>query len=148
MLQIGRREHCCQRLERRQITDIAVQDRGGRLVLDLWLLEAHDFAGLADHPCEQERHRLTIDIRFRRNRLHPLPIRVCHCNTATLDRAEHTGFDLEIQVPAGRFEDCIEITETSPLEPDRESVKVYCPHVGLVADGELKLMAVYDPNDD
>lgn len=65
-----------------------------------------------------------------------------------LDRAEHTGFDLEIQVPAGRFEDCIEITETSPLEPGHESVKVYCPHVGLVADGELKLMAVYDPNDD
>jgi hypothetical protein len=62
-----------------------------------------------------------------------------------LDRAEHTAFDLDVQVPAGRFEDCIRVVETTPLEPGSRSVKVYCPHVGMVADGDLKLMAVYDP---
>lgn len=65
-----------------------------------------------------------------------------------LDRAEHVAFDLEIDTPAGRFDDCIQVTETTPLEPGHESIKIYCPHVGLVADGELKLVAVYDPNDD
>lgn len=65
-----------------------------------------------------------------------------------LDRAEHVAFDIEIDTPAGRFDDCIQVTETTPLEPGHESIKLYCPHVGMVADGELKLIAVYDPRDD
>jgi len=62
-----------------------------------------------------------------------------------LDRAEHIAFDLELQTPAGRFEDCIQIRETTPLEPGAESMKFYCPRVGLVADGELILQAIFQP---
>jgi hypothetical protein len=62
-----------------------------------------------------------------------------------LDRAEHAAFDLEIETPAGEFEDCIRIVETTPLEPGAESIKVYCPRIGLVADGDLLLQAVFEP---
>ena len=62
-----------------------------------------------------------------------------------LDRAEHVAFDLEIQTPAGAFEDCIKVVETTPLEPGSESIKFYCPQVGLIADGDLVLQAIYDP---
>ena len=60
------------------------------------------------------------------------------------DRAEHTALGLEIEVPAGVFRNCVEVTETSPLEPGEESIKVYCPGVGMVIDEELELIAVYD----
>jgi len=68
------------------------------------------------------------------------------------DRAEHTAMGLTVEVPAGVFRNCVEITETTPLEPGSESIKVYCPGVGLVKDDELELMAVYEgaspPEDD
>jgi hypothetical protein len=56
-----------------------------------------------------------------------------------LDRAEHVGVDLDIRVPAGRFDDCVKVKETTPLEPGAVSFKVYCPGPGLVIDDELKL---------
>ena len=59
------------------------------------------------------------------------------------DRAEHVGTDLEINLGAGNFDDCIEITETTPLEPGAESTKFYCPGVGLVIDGDLEAIAVF-----
>jgi hypothetical protein len=62
---------------------------------------------------------------------------------AARDRARHSALGLEIEVPAGVFRDCVEITETTPLEPGEESIKVYCPNVGLVIDEELELIAVY-----
>jgi hypothetical protein len=62
-----------------------------------------------------------------------------------LDRAEHVAIELDVQTAAGRFDDCVEVTETTPLEPDDESTKVYCPGVGLVADNELILNMVIDP---
>lgn len=62
-----------------------------------------------------------------------------------LDRAEHVATDVTIQTPAGKFHDCIRVAETTPLEPD-ESIKVYCPHVGLVVDDDLILQALHDPN--
>jgi hypothetical protein len=43
-------------------------------------------------------------------------------------------------------DDCIQVSETSPLEPGEESIKFYCPHVGLIADDDLVLHAVYDPH--
>jgi hypothetical protein len=64
-----------------------------------------------------------------------------------LDRAEHVAFDLEFDTPAGKFDDCIQVTETTPLEPGHESIKFYCPHVGLVADGDLRLTAIYEPGE-
>jgi hypothetical protein len=59
-----------------------------------------------------------------------------------LDRAEHVANDLEIDLHAGNFDDCIEVTETTPLEPRSESTKVYCPGVGLVVDSDLEAIAV------
>ncbi|MGH8251571.1 MAG: hypothetical protein ACREVI_12890 [Steroidobacteraceae bacterium] len=59
------------------------------------------------------------------------------------DRARHTKLGLAVEVPAGVFHGCVEITETTPLEPGEESIKVYCPNVGLVIDEELELIAVY-----
>jgi hypothetical protein len=56
-----------------------------------------------------------------------------------LDRAEHVEMDLEITTPAGDFTSCVRIVETTPLEPG-ESEKVYCPEVGLVTDGTVKLI--------
>jgi hypothetical protein len=67
------------------------------------------------------------------------------------DRAEHTAMGLEVTVPAGTFTDCVEVTETTPLEPGSESVKVYCPKVGLVTDDPVELISygfVEDDDDD
>lgn len=60
------------------------------------------------------------------------------------DRGEHTSMGFEVEVPAGVFHNCVEITETTPLEPGHESLKTYCPNVGLVRDGDLELIAVYN----
>ena len=60
------------------------------------------------------------------------------------DRARHSAMGLDIEVPAGVFHNCVEVTETTPLEPGEESIKVYCPNVGLVIDEELELIAVYE----
>ena len=57
-----------------------------------------------------------------------------------MDRGENTTSGLEIDNPAGSFSDCVEVIETSPLEPGHESRKVYCPDVGLVNDNELELV--------
>jgi hypothetical protein len=59
-----------------------------------------------------------------------------------LDRAEHVATDLDIDLQAGNFEDCIKTVETTPLEPGAQSIKFYCPEVGLVVDGDLKAIAV------
>ena len=68
-----------------------------------------------------------------------------------LDRAEHTAMGLEVSVPAGTFTDCVQVTESSPLEPDAGSEKTYCPGVGLTVDDVLKLVEyrfVEDDDDD
>lgn len=57
-----------------------------------------------------------------------------------LDRALNDEMDVEIEVPAGAFERCVHVTETTPLEPDDESEKVYCPGVGLVFDDGVELV--------
>lgn len=63
-----------------------------------------------------------------------------------MDRAEHVGIDLEIRVPAGRFDDCVKVRETTPLEPGAVTDKTYCPGVGLTVDGELELEGFFGPN--
>ena len=60
-----------------------------------------------------------------------------------LDRGEHVRVGFSTRVPAGRFDFCLEVKETSPLEPDDVSIKVYCRGVGLVRDEDLELTAVY-----
>lgn len=60
-----------------------------------------------------------------------------------LDRAEHVATGLELALPAGTFKGCIKTVETSPLEPGSESIKFYCPGIGLVIDNDLELTAIY-----
>ncbi|HVS01750.1 MAG TPA: hypothetical protein VMT16_03195 [Thermoanaerobaculia bacterium] len=62
-----------------------------------------------------------------------------------LDRAEHVEMDLEIDTEVGSFHRCVEVFETTPLEPDDESVKRYCPGVGLVFDDGVELVEATDP---
>jgi len=57
-----------------------------------------------------------------------------------LDRAEHTEMGLTIDTEAGTLNGCVRIVETTPLERRSESVKVYCPGVGLVSDGDVQLV--------
>ena len=58
------------------------------------------------------------------------------------DRGEHTSMGFEVDVPAGHFKNCVEVTETSPLEPGDESLKTYCPGVGMVRDEDLELISI------
>lgn len=61
-----------------------------------------------------------------------------------LDRAEHVADDLEIEVPAGDFDDCVEIEETTALNSTSVGTKVYCPGTGLMNDGDLELVSVFE----
>ncbi|HRC85637.1 MAG TPA: hypothetical protein PK413_08515 [Thermoanaerobaculia bacterium] len=65
-----------------------------------------------------------------------------------LDQAEHLDEGLTVDVPAGTFHDCIRVRETSPLDPGAESLKVYCPDVGLVMDGDALELTAFDVHDD
>ena len=56
-----------------------------------------------------------------------------------MDRGDNTAMGLTIATPAGTFHDCVEVIETSPLEPGHESLKRYCPGIGLVLDGDAVL---------
>ncbi len=68
-----------------------------------------------------------------------------------MDRAEHTEMGLNVATPAGNFAGCVELSETTPLVPDEESIKRYCPGVGLVFDNGLELVdfgvGIFDVND-
>jgi len=57
-----------------------------------------------------------------------------------MDRSEHVAMGLEVNSTAGRFEKCVQVRETTPLEPGAVGVKTYCPGVGLVSDGVLQLV--------
>lgn len=57
-----------------------------------------------------------------------------------LDRACHTAMDVDEVTPAATFPGCVEVLETTPLEPSAKSTKAYCPGVGLVRDDSLRLV--------
>jgi hypothetical protein len=57
-----------------------------------------------------------------------------------MDRAEHVKMRLTVKTPAGTFKDCVEVLETTPLEPGAQGTKRYCPEIGLVVDSTLKLV--------
>jgi hypothetical protein len=56
-----------------------------------------------------------------------------------LDRAEHLSDTATVETPAGTFEHCLFVAETSPLEPGHVSLKHYARGIGLIHDGALKL---------
>ena len=61
-----------------------------------------------------------------------------------MDRAEIAGVDETVTTPAGVFEHCLKVRETTPLEPDEDEFKCYAPGIGLIVDGSLRLMS-YGP---
>jgi len=58
-----------------------------------------------------------------------------------MDRSENVEMGLEMNTPAGTFDQCVRVLETTPLERG-ESEKVYCPGVGLVVDNGVQLVEV------
>jgi hypothetical protein len=64
------------------------------------------------------------------------------------DRAEHVAMGLAVKTPAGTFRNCVKVVETTPLEPGAQSIKQYCPGIGLVADGAVLLVGVDFADDD
>lgn len=61
-----------------------------------------------------------------------------------MDRAEIVALDAVLETPAGKFERCIRVKETSPLEKG-SSEKIYAPGAGLVRDDEFTLASVKQP---
>ena len=57
-----------------------------------------------------------------------------------MDRAEIVSIRETAKVPAGIFRDCVRVKETTPLEPGATEYKVHAPGIGLVEDGDLKLV--------
>jgi len=57
-----------------------------------------------------------------------------------LDRAEIVSLTETVETPAGRFTNVVKIEETTPLEPGVKEYKYYARDVGLVQDGDLKLV--------
>jgi hypothetical protein len=48
------------------------------------------------------------------------------------DQAEVLGLNESISVPYGSFKDCIKTRDWTPLQPDIEENKYYCPNTGVV----------------
>ena len=57
-----------------------------------------------------------------------------------MDRIEVLSLSEKVVTPAGSFERCLKTEDTTPLEPALKEVKVYAPGVGLVQDGDAKLV--------
>ena len=57
-----------------------------------------------------------------------------------MDRAENVSTNEVVKTPAGKFSHCLKVKETTPLEPDNVGYKLYAPGVGLVDEGDLKLV--------
>jgi hypothetical protein len=57
-----------------------------------------------------------------------------------MDRAEIVSLTDTIRTPAGEFKNCLKVKETSPLEPGVTGYKYYAPGIGMVQDGEMKLV--------
>jgi hypothetical protein len=58
-----------------------------------------------------------------------------------LDRAAVVSLTERATTPAGTFDQCVKVKETTPLEPLVTEYKVYAAGVGLVEDGALKLVS-------
>ena len=59
-----------------------------------------------------------------------------------MDRAEVISAVEKVTTPAGAFDNCVHLKETSPLEKGAADHKWYAPGVGLVKDGEFVLVKI------
>lgn len=57
-----------------------------------------------------------------------------------MDRAEIVSLDATVKCPAGNFEHCLKVEETTPLEAGEKEYKYYAAGIGMVQDGSLKLV--------
>ena len=57
-----------------------------------------------------------------------------------MDRAEIVSVSETYKTPAGTFKDCLQVDETTPLEPGDHSLKIYAPGIGLIKDGKTLLV--------
>lgn len=57
-----------------------------------------------------------------------------------MDRAEIISVTETVMTPAGTFKNCLKTEETTPLEPKEKEYKFYARGIGLVQEGELKLV--------
>ena len=55
-----------------------------------------------------------------------------------MDRVEVVSIDEKVRTPAGTFEHCVHLRETTPLEPG-VSHKYYAPGVGIIKDDAFEL---------
>ncbi len=58
---------------------------------------------------------------------------------AAMDRAEIFETGANVETPTGTLDNCLVVTESSPLEPDDESYKRYAPNIGMIYDDGLEL---------
>ena len=56
-----------------------------------------------------------------------------------MDRAEIFQTDATVDWRKGTLDNCLVVTESSPLEPDDESYKRYAPDIGMIYDDGLSL---------
>jgi exonuclease VII small subunit len=59
---------------------------------------------------------------------------------AAMDRSEILSTTETFEAPAGKFEKVLKVLETTPLEPKEHALKLYAPGVGLIQEGNLKLV--------
>lgn len=57
-----------------------------------------------------------------------------------MDRAEIVDVNATVKTPAGEYQHCLKVQETTPLEPGNKEYKYYAPGIGLIQDGSLKLV--------
>ena len=57
-----------------------------------------------------------------------------------MDRAEVVSLTETFECPAGKFEKVLKTLETTPLDPKEHAYKLYAPGVGLLKDGDLRLI--------
>jgi hypothetical protein len=57
-----------------------------------------------------------------------------------MDRAEIISISETFQTPDGKYSNVLKIEETTPLEPNDISYKLYAPGIGLVKDDNLVLL--------
>ncbi len=62
-----------------------------------------------------------------------------------MDKATILEMDVEVEVPAGVFGDCLITLETSGIEAQSKDYKVYAPGVGLIIDPPVELVDIVLP---
>ncbi|MCK4614212.1 MAG: hypothetical protein KAU14_05355 [Thermoplasmata archaeon] len=56
-----------------------------------------------------------------------------------MDRGEIISMKNTVKTPAGTFQNCLKVVDSSAIEKDEADVKFFAPGIGIVQDEELKL---------